>query len=350
MSRRIAAAAAGLLFVSFAVFGQGRPVAGNQVVITSAKADAQLTKIHIEGRNLCASPTVTLNGSAAALAITVSGSGFDAALPAAIAPGSYLLNVSCGSGVTSDASFDVTIGAVGPKGDKGDVGPQGPQGVQGPQGLAGPQGPQGIQGPAGPAAVALVQSLVDANGTMIGDLIRVESPGYNRATIKHMVNGSPVILNATLTQLSSIGTLVTQPNNAPQVFFTDLDCHGDALAAAQGAASTPQFTSQQVLVLPNFLTASQVAPPPPGACPFLTVAPYGVWLYTASSTECPVQYSVSSLKAAYSLSFAPGQPPSCVPLTNFQPFQLPPPGAVLVLVPYHRVEDLSLLKTPFRIE
>jgi len=58
------------------------------------------------------------------------------------------------------ASFDLTIGAIGPqgeqgiqglKGDRGDPGPQGPQGLKGDPGAAGPEGPQGPNGDPGAA-------------------------------------------------------------------------------------------------------------------------------------------------------------------------------------------------------
>ncbi len=68
-------------------------------------------------------------------------------------PGSFLITVQTGQGMTQFDAFIVTLGAVGPQGEPGPPGPQGIQGPQGPQGepgLTGPAGPPGPQGEIGP--------------------------------------------------------------------------------------------------------------------------------------------------------------------------------------------------------
>ena len=120
--------------------GQSGP-SGQQVLVMSAKADAAMIAVHVEGQNFCAAPIVKLDGSTLTLNGTATPAAFDALLPAGIPAGSYLLTVSCGNATNQNGTFDLTLGAAGP---------QGPTGPQGPQGLTGPQGPQGLTGPRGP--------------------------------------------------------------------------------------------------------------------------------------------------------------------------------------------------------
>src|SRR5262245_9851169 len=71
-------------------------------------------------------------------------------LPAATAPGSYLLTVARpGGGRPYRASFEVAVGAEGPPGPQGPQGPPGATGPPGPQGAPGPQGPPGSTGAPG---------------------------------------------------------------------------------------------------------------------------------------------------------------------------------------------------------
>jgi hypothetical protein len=78
-----------------------------------------------------------------------------AALPP-IPPGSYTLTVSLPVrfGPPLTATFDVTLGAVGPQGPQGLAGPAGATGATGPAGAAGPAGATGATGPAGAAGPA----------------------------------------------------------------------------------------------------------------------------------------------------------------------------------------------------
>jgi hypothetical protein len=95
--------------------------------------------------------------------VAATSTGVDAELPD-MAPGSYLLTLTVGSGGSQrNDEFWVTLGAVGPQGPAGADGAIGPQGPAGPagatgqQGLAGPVGPQGMpgaQGATGPQGAA----------------------------------------------------------------------------------------------------------------------------------------------------------------------------------------------------
>ena len=83
-----------------------------------------------------------------------------APLPAALGPGSYLIQLVPQRYVTGEGDlFVYSIAAAGLKGDKGDAGatgaagPQGPMGQTGLTGATGPQGPVGPQGPTGPQGI-----------------------------------------------------------------------------------------------------------------------------------------------------------------------------------------------------
>lgn len=145
----ILATAAWIAIAGGPAWGQSK----NQPVIAMAiptftTNPAQLT---ITGTNFGSiKPVVMLDGLVLNIA-TFTPTVVVALLPAALAPGSYLLTLANASTNNPNdiGEFDVTLGAVGPKGDKGDTGPVGPQGPQGPQGVSGPVGPQGPQGSSG---------------------------------------------------------------------------------------------------------------------------------------------------------------------------------------------------------
>jgi hypothetical protein len=52
-----------------------------------------------------------------------------------IAPGDYLLSVTCGKGEKDYDNYGLTIGAVGPQGEQGETGLTGAQGIKGDTGL-----------------------------------------------------------------------------------------------------------------------------------------------------------------------------------------------------------------------
>ncbi len=119
-----------------------------QLVITSVQVDFGIGRMYVSGKNFgsATAPEVKLNEQVLTVMSFTDGT-IDAVLPAGIAPGSYILNISRGPSTTQNDVFDVTLGAVGPKGDKGDKGDVGPQGATGAQGLAGPKGDTGATGP-----------------------------------------------------------------------------------------------------------------------------------------------------------------------------------------------------------
>jgi hypothetical protein len=104
------------------------------LVITSASVEG--TVLVIRGRRFGhVAPSVTLGGVALPDVTLVSPSEVRATLPPATPPGTYLLKLGRRS---EKATFDVTIGAVGPPGPPGAKGEKGDQGDTGPQGLPGP--------------------------------------------------------------------------------------------------------------------------------------------------------------------------------------------------------------------
>lgn len=136
----------------------------NQLLITSAEVSFEPTgnALIIGGHNLAESEnfegSVTLH-LPEQQSYLLDVLGFDpllqqlaVGLPAGIEewPGSFLLTVSTGPGLSQFDAFPVTIGSVGPQGDPGPPGPQGEMGPPGPQGEVGPAGPQGEVGPPGP--------------------------------------------------------------------------------------------------------------------------------------------------------------------------------------------------------
>lgn len=151
----IALAVAGLtLTTSLPTFAAVTP----QPLITEVQSGDGL--LRVTGFNLGSlAPTITLGGRVLRV-VAITSTSVDAVLPD-MAPGSYLLTLSVGSGGSQRSDdFWVALGAIGPQGTAGAAGAIGPQGPAGPagatgqQGLAGPAGPQGLtgaQGPAGPS-------------------------------------------------------------------------------------------------------------------------------------------------------------------------------------------------------
>jgi len=98
--------------------------------------------------------TVTIGGKL--IPLEVLGSFSDVAVKVRIprllpVPGDYVLIVKNARG---SATYDLTLGAVGPKGDRGPAGPSGPPGPAGAPGSVGLTGPVGPPGPAGAAGAA----------------------------------------------------------------------------------------------------------------------------------------------------------------------------------------------------
>jgi len=137
---------AGLLLVLAFASGVKAQVI-NQVTVDSATNPQNLT---ITGSGFTSRTSVSLSGIPLSLTSITSGR-IQASLPAGIAPGDYLLRVRAGD----TATWNLTLGAVGPRGPAGEkgalgaVGPMGPAGAIGPMGPVGPMGPQGVPGPMG---------------------------------------------------------------------------------------------------------------------------------------------------------------------------------------------------------
>ena len=89
-------------------------------------------------------PFVTLEGLPVVV-VSHSPTEIVATIPAAMTPGTYLLNVTLNGGSRPQGVFNVAVGTEGPQGPQGVPGPQGPQGGVGPQGLPGPPGTRGAR-------------------------------------------------------------------------------------------------------------------------------------------------------------------------------------------------------------
>jgi len=152
---------AGLLLVLAFASGVKAQVI-NQVTVDSATNPQNLT---ITGSGFSSRTSVSLSGMPLSLTSITSGR-IQASLPAGIAPGDYLLRVRAGD----TATWNLTLGAVGPRGPAGEkgalgaVGPMGPAGDAGPMGPAGPLGPPGIPGPMGFSGATGAQGPVGPQG------------------------------------------------------------------------------------------------------------------------------------------------------------------------------------------
>jgi len=94
----------------------------------------------------------------------------------------------------------------------GPVGPAGPQGIQGPTGQTGPEGPQG---PAGPVVTPKV---VDANGKLVGYVLKAETGTTINVLLGMEYNGKKFTINATSS------CFYQQQSNV--FYYTSGDCSG----------------------------------------------------------------------------------------------------------------------------
>ncbi len=126
-------------------------------VIYGATVDNDANTLTLTGANFGHSPSVILGGVLPLTVQSSSSTQIVAALPATLAPGSYLLLVRFGN--FTAAVFEATVGAAGPPGPQGPAGPIGLKGDTGAPGSPGPQGPKGDVGPPGtPVVVASNQN------------------------------------------------------------------------------------------------------------------------------------------------------------------------------------------------
>jgi len=147
---------------------------GREPVITFAGADLEQELLFIAGRNLGPGRVRVRLGSEWLVVDSAGSDWILARLPEDVSPGSYRLEVvrvphrRRREGRRS-ASFEVTIGAVGPAGPPGDTGPQGPAGPPGHLGLAGLGCPAGQFVSAFGADGALVCASPGAPGAVCGN-------------------------------------------------------------------------------------------------------------------------------------------------------------------------------------
>lgn len=181
----------GILAVCLLCFSSAAADSVLQLEIKEAHIDFDLDRITLYGSNFDngSAPAVTMGelglievGSYTADEIVLV---FPDGLPS---DGDYLLAVRTGSGTVQSASYDLSIGLVGPTGPQGvpgEVGPPGPQGEPGPvgpqgdegaQGAPGEQGPPGEPGPAGPPGQPGVPGEPGLSGIACWDLNANSNP------------------------------------------------------------------------------------------------------------------------------------------------------------------------------
>jgi hypothetical protein len=85
-----------------------RPEQTPHLVVVSAQPDEARIVLHVEGRNFCELPSVTLGGTPLTIA-NATATSFDALLPVGIQPGESLLEVTCGKGAVRNDTFLVII-------------------------------------------------------------------------------------------------------------------------------------------------------------------------------------------------------------------------------------------------
>jgi hypothetical protein len=143
------AAAVALLVLALLQAGSASATSSLVLRIREAHADMEQGQLLISGENLVRRASDEVYVTLAGEPLTVlrrSEIEVLAALPAGIAPGTYLLIVTrIGAPPGSDA-LSLTLGTVGPPGPPGADGRQGPMGDPGPPGLQGPPGPPGPAG------------------------------------------------------------------------------------------------------------------------------------------------------------------------------------------------------------
>jgi hypothetical protein len=123
--------------LAMSVFLDGQAFSLTTPVIVSAVVDSSTSEISVKGSNFepaAEAPAVVLDAKALLL-VSYTNQSVQARLPASLAAGTYLLQLTNSSG--NSATFAVTIGAAGP------AGPEGPRGARGAPGPRGPQGPAG---------------------------------------------------------------------------------------------------------------------------------------------------------------------------------------------------------------
>ena len=139
---------------------------GPQIAIESVAVDLANEMLTVYGDGFGAQTPVVRLAGVPLTVLSATPTQVSVFLPAATAPGAYLLTIEKPTNGDKAAGFVVPIGLAGPagpvgpqgpdgsKGDpglKGDVGPQGPAGPKGDVGPQGPAGPKGDVGPQGPA-------------------------------------------------------------------------------------------------------------------------------------------------------------------------------------------------------
>ncbi len=207
----------------FAASTPGLADSSHQPAITEAHADGAM--LRIVGIDLgSGTPKVTL-GSIVLSIVAATSTRIDALLPAAVAPGSYLLTLTLARGrkdAVADRNDDggyeefwVTIagdGAAGRDGVAGPQGPAGPTGATGAKGDAGATGPVGATGPKGDTGPMGASGATGADGPAgaTGPAGPASTSGQSAVTVSY--TSVAVAGNSALVLVS---TTVTIPSTPP---------------------------------------------------------------------------------------------------------------------------------------
>lgn len=141
--------------------------------------------------------------------------------------------------------------------------------------------------PGNPAAPVPV-TVVDSDGTVVGEVIEVA--GRTHALVKYVLaDQNYVALRVTSHGLTGVqnANLVAPFGASPQqakVFFKTADCSGEAFVPTHIPGITAQLTKRQGITLFMF----ENAPPPPNSCPNVSLAGGGSYLYATDPLACPM--------------------------------------------------------------
>ena len=133
------------------------------------------------------------------------------------------------------------------------------------------------------------QTIVDANGLVVGEVLKIEGAGLALASVKYgLPNGEHVVLSVNGQFINTIGQPIHPGFGLEQsrVFFKEADCSGLAYRRSDLPGPSWQLTRWQAMILDNVL-APTGPPPSSGSCPM----PYmSRWLYGVDMTVgiCPV--------------------------------------------------------------
>ena len=171
----------GILAVCLLCFSSAVADSVLQLELKEAHIDFDLDRITLYGSNFDngSAPAVTMGELGLVEVGSYTGDEIVLVFPDGLpSDGDYLLAVRTGSGKVQSASYDLSIGLVGPTGPQGVPGVVGPPGPQGEPGPVGPQGDDGPQGATGEDS--LIEALQALPGFVHEEMIAAMACAENR--------------------------------------------------------------------------------------------------------------------------------------------------------------------------